>query len=309
VRAGPGISRTSSDDGPRARAARRGAAGRLKPVPKQAQTDAAPFAAERRRLVRRWLVERGSVRVADLARQLGVSDETVRRDLRGLAAEGVAETVHGGAIVLSASGAAALGVPPLERRQTVEQDAKRAIGAAAARRVESGQVVILDTGSTTVAVADHLRQHDNLTIVTNSLTVAQVAAGIPTTTTYVVGGKLVTGSLSLIGPQAHRDLAKISADWAFLGSAAIHAGGGFTSADPYEAEIKRAMIRAARQVAIVADHTKFDARRFASFAEATDIQYLFTTSGVPDDARAWLERAGVTVVICDAAAPTAGDSR
>lgn len=249
--------------------------------------------------MRRWLVEKGSVRVADLAQQLGVSDETVRRDLRGLQAEGIAQTVHGGAIVPAAPDRAAPGVPPLEHRQGVEQEAKRRIGAAAAQHVESGQVVILDAGTTTVAVAGHLRRHRDLTIVTNALPVAQVVAAIPDTTTYVVGGKLVPESLSLIGPQAHRDLTRISADWAFLGTAAIHAGGGFTSADPYEAEIKRAMIRAARRVAIVADHTKFHARRFVTFAEAADIHYLFTTPGVPDEARRWLDAAGVTVVICD----------
>jgi DeoR family transcriptional regulator, aga operon transcriptional repressor len=258
---------------------------------------AAPVAAERRRLVRRFLVENGSVRVAHLARQLAVSEETVRRDLRALADEGIAKTVHGGAILL-ADGPAALGVPPVDRREAVQQQAKQWIGAAAARHVEDGQVVILDAGTTTVAVAHHLRQHRKLTIVTNSLVVAQVSATTPESDIYVVGGKLVAESLSLIGVQAHRDLAKVNADWAFLGAAAIHAGSGFTSADPYEAEVKRAMIRAARQVAIVADHTKFDARRFASFAEAGDVHYLFTTPGLPAPARRWLEKAGVKIVLC-----------
>ena len=260
--------------------------------------DATPFAAERRRQVRRWLVEQGSVRVTLLARLLAVSEETIRRDLRALAVEGLAETVHGGAILIAAGGPAALGVPPVDRRESVEQQAKQWIGATAAQRVKPGQVVILDAGTTTVAVAHHLRRHRDLTIVTNALTVAQVTAGIAGSSTHVLGGKLVAESLSLIGAQAHRDLAKISADWAFLGAAAIHVGSGFTSADPYEAEVKRAMVRAARRVAIVADHTKFDARRFASFAEATDVNFLFTTAGIPPEARKWLEGAGVSVVIC-----------
>jgi DeoR/GlpR family transcriptional regulator of sugar metabolism len=257
-----------------------------------------PVGEERRRQVRRWLVEHGSVRVAHLAKVLAVSEETIRRDLRTLAEEGIAKPVHGGALLL-AGGAASVGVPPVDRREALQQQGKQWIGAAAAQVVQPGQVVILDAGTTAVCVAQHLRQHQGLTIVTNGLHAAQVCAGLPGATVHVVGGQLVPQSMSLIGAQAHRDLAKVHADWAFLGAAAVHAGSGFTSADPYEAEVKRAMIRAARQVAIVADHTKFDARRFATFAEAGDVQFLFTTPGIPAAARRWLEKAKVKVVECD----------
>jgi DeoR/GlpR family transcriptional regulator of sugar metabolism len=259
---------------------------------------APPVGEERRRQVRRWLVEHGSVRVAHLAKLLAVSEETIRRDLRTLAEEGIAKTVHGGAMLL-ATDAAAVGVPPVDRREGLQQQGKQWIGAAAARVVQPGQVVILDAGTTAACVAHHLRQSHGLTVVTNGLHAAQVCAGIPGSTVHVVGGQLVPQSMSLIGAQAHRDLAKVHADWAFLGAAAVHAGSGFTSADPYEAEVKRAMIRAARQVAIVADHTKFDERRFATFAEGTDVHFLFTTPGLPAAARRWLEKAGVKVVVCD----------
>ena len=255
--------------------------------------------AERQRQIRRWLVEQGSVHVADLARRIVVSEETIRRDLRALQAEGIAQTVHGGAILRTFADRDGPGVPPVDLRENVEQRAKNAIGAAAAAQVESGQVVILDAGTTTLAVARALHAHRDLTLVTNSLTVAQVAATLSAATTYVIGGKLVNASLSMIGPKAQRDLAPVRADWAFLGVAAVDVAGGFTSADPYEAEVKRAMIRAARSVAIVADHTKFDSRRFASFAEASDIDFLFTTAGLPRAVRRWLEQAGAKVVICD----------
>jgi len=259
---------------------------------------APPVGEERRRQVRRWLVEHGSVRVAHLAKLLAVSEETIRRDLRTLAEEGVAKSVHGGAMLL-ASDAAAVGVPPVDRREGLQQEGKQWIGAAAASVVRPGQGVILDAGTTAACVALHLRQSHGLTIVTNGLHAAQLCAGIPGSTVHVVGGQLVPQSMSLIGAQAHRDLAKVHADWAFLGAAAVHTGSGFTSADPYEAEVKRAMIRAARQVAIVADHTKFDERRFAIFAEACDVHFLFTTQGLPAVARRWLEKAGVEIVVCD----------
>jgi DeoR family transcriptional regulator, aga operon transcriptional repressor len=114
----------------------------------------------------------------------------------------------------------------------------------------------------------------------------------------VVGGKLVPGSLSMIGPEAERDLAQVSADWAFIGAAAIDIDGGFTSADPYEAQVKRAMIRAAQRTVIVADHTKFGARRFASFARADDIDHVITTVQCPPEVRSWLSAAGVHLTLC-----------
>jgi DeoR/GlpR family transcriptional regulator of sugar metabolism len=265
-----------------------------------ARADTTLLVAERQRQIRRWLVERGSVRVAELAQRVRVSEETIRRDLRALAGEGIASIVHGGAIVRTFDHTGERGVPPVDRRQNVEQQAKNAIGSAAAAVVSNGEIVIVDAGTTTLAVARALHAHRDLTIVTNSLTVAQVAATLPAATTHVIGGKLVNASLSMIGPKAQRDLEPVRADWAFLGAAAIDASGGFTSADPYEAEVKRAMIRSARRVAIVADHTKFGARRFASFADASDIDYLFTTDGLAPASRRWLDKAGVKVVVCDA---------
>jgi len=272
---------------------------RVRPKPASAGRDATLLVVERQRRLREWLVEHGSVRVTDAARRVGVSEETIRRDLRTLAADGIARTVHGGAILRERADAGGAPVPPVDLRANVEQSAKNAIGIAAAAVVRDGEVVILDAGTTTLAVARALAKHRDLTIVTNSLTVAQVAATLPSATTHVIGGTLVNASLSMIGPKAQRDLAPVRADWAFIGAAAIDAAGGFTSADPYEAEVKRAMIRAARTVAIVADHTKFGARRLASFADAADIDYLFTTAGLALAARKWLAGAGVEVVICN----------
>lgn len=255
--------------------------------------------AERGQHLRRLLLEQGSVRVSAEAKRFGVSEETIRRDIKRLAAEGIADPVFGGAVLrpgIVMSGATTL--LPVGERRRIEGAAKDAIGAAAAGLVEPGQSVILDAGTTTLAVARHLSRHRDLTVVTNSLAIAQSCADIPECVTYVIGGRLVTGSLSMIGPQAERDLAGISADWAFIGAAAIDVGSGFTSADPYEAQVKGAMIRAARRTVIVADHTKFGTRRFASFAQPRDIAHLITTDLCPPDARGWLEDAGVDVTLC-----------
>lgn len=263
------------------------------------------LSAERNRQLRRLLVEQGSLQVSTEAKRFGVSEETIRRDIKRLAADGLADPVFGGAVLKAAPGAPRP-VPPVAERGLVEEEAKDAIGAAAARLVQPGQAVILDAGTTTLAVARHLAAHRGLTVITNSIPVAQLCAGNPTAVTYVVGGKLVPGSLSMIGPGAERDLAQISADWAFIGAAAVDVRGGFTSADPYEAQVKRAMIRAARQAVIVADATKFGTRRFATFARADDIVHVVTTSACPPEARAWLAAAGVGLTLCDAGARGGG---
>jgi DeoR/GlpR family transcriptional regulator of sugar metabolism len=253
---------------------------------------------ERQRRLSQRLIERGSIRVGEEARSFGVSGETIRRDIKALVGAGIATPVFGGAVLRPGLLASAMQLPPVTEREVIEQRAKNAIGAAAARRIQSGQVVILDAGTTTLSVARHLGDHRNLTVVTNSLAIAQVTAGLPTCTTYVIGGKLVTGSLSMVGPQARRDLAGITADWAFLGAAAIGVGGDFASADPEEAEVKQSMIRAARAAAIVADHTKFAARGFVAFAAAREVQMLFTTPGAPAGRLRAMRKASVTVEIC-----------
>lgn len=256
------------------------------------------LAAERNRELRRRILERGSIRVSEEARHFGVSDETIRRDIKLLAANGVVDPVFGGAVVKAVSGPV---VPPVGERHRVEERAKAAIGEAAAQLVGSGQTVIIDAGTTTLALARRLGKHRGLTIITNSIPVAQLCAEGADSVTYVIGGKLVPSSLSMIGPQAERDLAQMGADWAFLGAAAIDVESGFTSADPYEAQVKRAMIRAARQTVILADHTKFGARRFASFARAEDIDRVISTSSCPARFPPWLEAADVTVTLCNPA--------
>jgi DeoR/GlpR family transcriptional regulator of sugar metabolism len=254
--------------------------------------------AERNQQLRRLLFEHGSLRVSAEAKRFGVSEETIRRDIKRLAAEGLVDPVFGGAVLKPTSNLDALKVPPVGERHLMEERAKDAIGAAAAQLVQSGQAVIIDAGTTTLALARHLSEHLNLTIVTNSIPVAQRCADIPSATTYIVGGKLVPASLSMIGPEAERELAQISVDWAFIGAAAVDVDSGFTSADPYEAQVKRAMIKAARNTAVLVDHTKFGTRRFASFARAEDINHVVTTTQCSQDVRTWLETAGVTVTLC-----------
>jgi DeoR/GlpR family transcriptional regulator of sugar metabolism len=229
------------------------------------------------------------LRVVEEAQRFKVSEETIRRDIKRLAADGLADPVFGGAILRGAGP-----LPPVSERR--QEAAKAAIAKAAAALVEPGQVVILDAGTTTLALARLLAAIPGLTVVTNSLPAAAALAGAQDVATYVIGGRLTPGSLSLIGPEAERELAQVNAHWAFLGAAAVEVGGAFTSADPYEAAVKRAMIAAAHRTAVLADSTKFGSRRYAAFARPEDVDYLVTTPDAPAESRAWVEQAGAAFI-------------
>lgn len=252
---------------------------------------------ERGRALRQLLVQAGSLRVSVEAQRFGVSEETIRRDIKRLAADGVAVPVFGGAVLGDAGETSTAEIPPVSERR--EAAAKAAIARVARALIRPGDVVILDAGTTTLALARALVGLKGLTVVTNSLAVAGVCADLAEATTYVLGGRLVPGSLGMIGPQAEGELAGMNADWAFLGAAAVEVDGAFTSADPYEAAVKRAMIRAARRTAVLADATKFGARRLAAFARAEDIACLVTTPDCPPGARAWIEAAGASLALSE----------
>ena len=273
----------------------------------KATRPSAMLGAERHRQMHRRLLERGSIRVAEEARLFGVSEETIRRDIKVLQAEGIAEAVFGGAILRAQPALGPVGVPPVDERGRIEHEAKTAIGAAAAELIEPGQVVIVDAGTTTLAAAQHLRRHRGLRIITNSLVIAQVAASFPEAVVYVIGGKLVAESMSMVGPQAQRDLAALSADWAILGTAAVDAEAGFTSAEPYEAEVKRAMIRAARRSMVLADRTKLTSRGFVSFAAPGEVDMLVTCDP-PEAALRRLQEAGMRVRVCSGASPVPAET-
>lgn len=255
---------------------------------------------ERHRLLLDQLHSEQRIIVAEQATRLKVSDQTIRRDLRELEADGWVTAVFGGAVLAEAKRPIDNQVVPISQRTDIEHEAKDRIAEKAAALVKAGDSLIIDAGTTTLALAHALvaRGTENLSVVTNSLPIAHICAQLKQSSVFVLGGNLIPNSLSLIGPSTQRDLEVTSADWAFLGTAAIDAE-FFTSADPLEAEIKRAMIRSARRSVVLADATKFGMRRVATFAKAKDIYAVYTVSNASASACSALKEAGTSVVHCD----------
>ncbi|TJY41348.1 DeoR/GlpR transcriptional regulator [Cohnella pontilimi] len=233
---------------------------------------------QRRNQIKEMVLTERSVKVADLVKEFNVSEETIRRDLNQLEREGIIQKNYGGAVLTDEFVNGMTAIPPVQQRKFQFFEEKDAIARHAASYVSANQVVILDSGSTTWCVARHLKSVPNLMVVTNGMDVAEESSQNEGASVFVIGGKLINKSMSLVGPQAEFELQKYNAHFAFLGTSGISQRKGFTSSDLYEAEVKRAMIAAGQKVAIVADHSKFEKHGLISFSSFQDVDILITST-------------------------------
>jgi DeoR/GlpR family transcriptional regulator of sugar metabolism len=248
------------------------------------------LAEQRRALILDEVRRRGGVRVNELTRKLGVSDMTVRRDLDALARQGVVEKVHGGAVpVVEAS----THEPGFEAKSGLELTAKEDIARAAAAMVAPGTAIALSGGTTTYALAHQLLDVPDLTVVTNSVRVADVFHAAQRTSgqrqgaaTVVLTGGVRTPSDSLVGPVADQAIAALHFDVLFLGVHGISVEAGLSTPNLAEAETNRRLVQSARRVVVVADHTKWGTVGLSSFAALEQIDTLVTDDGLPAGARA-----------------------
>lgn len=226
----------------------------------------------RRTIILKEIEDHGSVGVVDLASRLGVSEMTVRRDLADLEKEGVIRRIHGGAV--SARGRSY--EPPLILRETENQDAKRKIGKLAASLIADGDSIALDTGSTTLEIAQNLVGRRNLTVVTSSLHIANILYSQPDIRLILSGGIVRLGEASLIGDLAKYTYQNLYVDRLFLGVGAIDARSGLTEYNWDDALVKQAMIGSAKEVILVADVSKFNRVAFARVGPLNAIHQIVT---------------------------------
>ncbi|MFF7178649.1 DeoR family transcriptional regulator [Streptomyces sp. NPDC008121] len=251
------------------------------------------LAEQRRALILDEVRRRGGVRVNELTRRLNVSDMTVRRDLDALARQGVVEKVHGGAVpVVEAS----THEPGFEAKSALEAGAKDEIALAAARMVTPGAAIALSGGTTTFALARQLLEVPDLTVVTNSVRVADVfhtahrpgsaAEARAGAATVVLTGGVRTPSDALVGPVADQAIRSLHFDMLFLGVHGISLEAGLSTPNLAEAETNRLLMRSARRVVVVADHTKWGTLGLSSFARLDEVHTLVTDRGLSARTRA-----------------------
>lgn len=271
------------------------------------------LAEQRRALILDEVRRRGGVRVNELTRKLGVSDMTVRRDLDALARQGVLEKVHGGAVpVVEAS----THEPGFEAKSGLELNAKEDIARTAASLVAPGTAIALSGGTTTYALAHHLLDVPDLTVVTNSVRVADVFHSAQRTSgqrqgaaTVVLTGGVRTPSDSLVGPVADQAIGALHFDVLFLGVHGISAEAGLSTPNLAEAETNRRLVQSARRVIVVADHTKWGTVGLSSFAGLDQVDTLVTDAGLPAEARAEISERLRRLVITGEPEDPAADER
>lgn len=255
--------------------------------------DAAPQRRERLALL---VADRGFGRVVDLARELRVSEVTVRTDLAALETEGRVTRVHGGAMP---RGLVAERESSLEQSRTRLARAKRAIATETAGRVRSGESLLLDVGSTALAVAHELvarPELDELVVVTNGLAIAlALEPAIPRFTVVVTGGTVRSLQHSLVNPLATTLLDDVRVDLAILGATGIDAVAGVTNVNLPEAEVKRRMVACAARRILAADASKLGAVHLGRVCGIDELDELITDDAATDAALEPLRAAGLRV--------------
>jgi DeoR/GlpR family transcriptional regulator of sugar metabolism len=231
----------------------------------------------------------GAVRVSELVRRFGVSDMTIRRDLELLADRGLVMKVHGGATAEE---------PGFLAKSVVQQREKQAIAQGAAGLVRPGMAVALSAGTTTWTLAQRLIHTPNLTIVTNSLPVADVFHRLGRgDQTVVLTGGVRTPSDALVGPVAVAAIRSLNVDLLMLGVHGMSAHAGFTTPNLMEAETDRALVAAAGRLIVLADATKWGIVGISTIARLDDADALITDSALDASARRMLtDRIGELIV-------------
>ena len=239
------------------------------------------------------LEQNARVEVTDLSKILEVSEVTIRKDLQELEQLSILKRVHGGAISTHRT----KWNPSLENRLETQSDGKLAIARAALDLVRDGDTLILDAGTTTLALARHLRgRRRNLTVITNSLPVmAELSNSDYDLVT--VGGTLRQHSLAMIGPLAVASLSKLHADVAFIGATAASLERGLCTPNILEAETKAAMVKAASERVALIDYSKMGQASLAPFASWTEIEALITDETLDHKMTAYLQNQHVKVIV------------
>lgn len=244
-----------------------------------------------------YVSETGQVTVGALAQRFGVSIDTIRRDLDQLSADGVLVRTYGGAVSHSTNAHVDSAV---DVRMKLQEDEKEKIAELAAGLIEDNSTIMINGGTTTLALARSLRHHQFLTVATNNLLIAPALPASAIRDLYVFGGAVRSITQTTIGPVSFRDAGgnelNIRCDLALIAVGAVSKDAGYTTSNLAEAAMMRDMIARAARVAILADSSKFGRHLFAQISELDSADYFVTDSTPPPDLLKALEASGVEVL-------------
>ena len=256
------------------------------------------FAEERKHLIVELVNKQIKTTVTQLCEQFNVSPATIRNDLRELEFAGLLKRTHGGAICNKKAN-----YEPNSYQKLVEQiDQKRAIAKAAARYVEQGDTIAIDTGTNTYEFVKEITSVQNLTVVTNDVEIASYLERNSDANVILTGGMMRRDFHCTVGPIALNSLENLNVDRAFISCNGINVKKGVTTPNIDIANIKKALINLGDEVILLADFSKIGKSSFAKFADLDKIDVLITDSGANEEIIAELGEAGVNVEVCDMSA-------
>lgn len=250
---------------------------------------------QRREQILQMLVKQGNVQVSDLVPQLGVSAVTIRTDLSALESQGLVTRSYGGATLTR--------TPPPEQnirqKDALNAGAKEHIGTAAAALVEPGDNIIIDSGTTTMPLARHIRELKQVTVMINGLNIAWELADAPGIELMLTGGLLRKQSLSIQGAQAEACLNVYNFDKLFLGVDGFDLQFGITTHHEAEASLNHKMVERAKKVIVLTDSSKFGRVSLHRIVLLDRIHTVITDAGISPEYRDGLQRLGIEVIIAD----------
>ncbi len=237
----------------------------------------------------------GFVKVSELAEELGVTQTTIRKDLRFLEAQGVLQRAHGSAI------------PPsqqimdinLSAKKLINFEAKQKIAMKAASLIKADDYILIASGSTITLFAEALKPKGRLNVVSISVNISALLGDIPGITVMQVGGILYGNTLSVLGAEASQTIENIFCSKVFFGVDGIDLDYGITCGTGEEASITQKMIQSSQTSIVLADSSKVGKRGFARICELGDIDILITDSGMPMETRQRIEKMGVRLIIAE----------
>lgn len=249
--------------------------------------------AERHKIILEKLQKEGFVKVVDIARELDVTTVTIRKDLKLLEDKGLLFKTHGSASPVN---------PHIVDRHVSEKERlhmseKERIGKAAAKMIDANDAIIVNSGSTIFAFVDKIRPEGTLTLVTPCVKVTLGMCDVENVNIFQLGGMFHSRSLSVVGNYAAHLLENVSCSKLFLGVDGIDLDWGVTTSNVDEAELNKAMMKAASKTIVLCDSSKFGKRGFGRICDVEAIDVIITDAGIPPAVRQKLEEQGVGVVV------------
>ncbi|MBM7662870.1 DeoR/GlpR family transcriptional regulator of sugar metabolism [Bacillus mesophilus] len=246
---------------------------------------------ERQKLILTELKEHHSVRIANLCKKLGVTRETIRRDLHELEESGHLKKVHGGAVQVKASLE-----PSYQKRELINTKEKESLAKKAASLIEDGDAVYFDIGTTTLLIPKFMKEKKNVTVITNGVKVAMALAECPGVKVILTGGEMRVGEMALSGATALKTIEPFYIDKAFIGVGGIDSQ-VITDYHLEEKEIRRMMVEKATTTFALADYSKFGTKAFVQVCPIEEIHTVICDGKAPKDMIVKLQEKGVNVIV------------